>query len=203
MIRSIRGFSTSNLLRKADIKASIESTASPSIKKLKAIPTAFDRIKSASNLKGYRNAKLPPGTYFIPAPSSATGSINSETIPKSFLPKNDPRRELVDTLREGEAALARSAPPLSNKGEKTYHLTPAEVEKIKELRNSNPEKYTRKVLAKMYNVSPLFISMVSNAPAARLEEMQRRLAVIQASWHPGRAQAREDRKKRQQLWYRA
>ncbi|AET39120.1 mitochondrial 54S ribosomal protein mL58 Ecym_4038 [Eremothecium cymbalariae DBVPG len=202
MIRFIRGFSGTSCSPAAkDLSKAIEKSGS--IHHLHGTPTIYNKTSSASNYKGYMKAKIPPGTYFTPAPSSSTGSNNSETIPKSFLPKNDIRRQFVDRLRSKDASISKNAPPLQVKGEKSYHLSPQEIREIIRLRNEDPDKYTRKVLAKKFNVSPLFISIVSDAPAERKAEMDKRLASIKLKWHPGRKVAREDRKKRKELWYRA
>lgn len=198
----LRRFGTKSFLQ-ASKKAVVEALKTDGLKTLNDAPTIYNKVRSASNSKGYMKTKLIPGLYFTPSPTSATGSINSETIPKSFLPLTDPRRELVNKLREGDAKVSKVAPLLHFKGEKTYHLTPENVQDIIKLRRKDPNKYTRKTLAKMYKVSPLFISLVSSASPERKAEMDRRLAAIKKTWHPGRIKAREDRKKRKEGWYKA
>lgn len=184
-----------------DVARFIEKSGN--VPKMNGSATIYNPKSSASNYKGYMRAKIPTGLYYNPAPSTVHGSINSETIPKSFMSQNDPRRRIVDELASSDKEVSKVAPSLHNKGEKTYHLTPKEIEEIKALRSSDPVKYSRSALAKKYNCSRLFISIVSESPKARKEQMMNTLETIKGSWHPKRALAREERKKRKQLWYRA
>lgn len=200
MFSSIRKFGTSVTSYK-DLSKFIQNCESK-IPELKSAPTIYNHKSSASNYKGYMKAKIPAGIYYQPAQSSSTGSINSETIPQSFLPKDDPRRAFF-SLSSADSQASLLAPPLQVRKEKSYHLTPKDVEEIIKLRKENPNKYTRKVLSKKFGVSPLFISLVSNASEERKREMNRRLEIIKDNWHPKRVVAREDRKKRKELWYRA
>ncbi|AQZ17008.1 MRPL20 (YKR085C) [Zygosaccharomyces parabailii] len=175
---------------------------------LRGAPTIYNDKSSASNYKGYLRAKVPPGLYLNLSQSSPTGSINSETIPASFLPKNDPRRPLTQELAGRDVLANCNAPPVlpghsTITGSKEYHLTPEHVQEIQKLRSENPQKNSRKALAKHFNVSPLFISLVSEAPKSWKDQMDLRLAEIKSNWHSRRALAREDRKKRKDFWYRA
>lgn len=197
---SIRQLHVSELLRQ-DVQNTSKNVKK--ISQLKSVPNLYNSKSSASNYKGALRAKIQPGVYLQTSQASSTGSINSETIPKAFLPKDDPRRRFVQMLRPRENLQSTWAPALHQKKEKSYHLTPEQVAEIQRLRSGNPEKYTRKVLAQQFGVSPLFISLVSSAPESRVAEMAERLEHIKQSWHPKRVLAREDRKKRKELWYRA
>lgn len=180
---------------------------SKKVPQLRSTPTIYNPKSSASNPKGYMKAKIAAGLYFDPAQSSATGSINNETYPVSFLPKNDASKSLIEQLRAEDRLKGDHAPPVlaskSTMNGKTYHLKPSDIEQIQKLRSQDPEKNTRKALAKQFNVSPLFISIVSSASTSRKQEMASRLTEIQANWHDKRAAARSDRIKRKQYWYRA
>ncbi|SCV03682.1 LAMI_0H10110g1_1 [Lachancea mirantina] len=177
--------------------------AGRSIPKLKATPNLYNPKSSAHNYRGVMRAKIEPGLYHHPSQSLSTGSINSETIPKAFLPSNDPRRQFLDDIRSGDQVQAQEGAVLCASKDKTYHLEPNQIAEIIALRAENPEKYTRKALAKQFNVSPLFISLVSSASTQRKAEMAGRLHAIKQQWHPKRTLARDDRKKRKELWYRA
>ncbi|KAL6940841.1 hypothetical protein ACO0QE_004759 [Hanseniaspora vineae] len=185
----------------------IQSDEEIGMQVLKGSPTIYNADKSASNYKGYLKAKIPKGFYYHPAQSSNTGSVNSETIPVSFMSATDPRRTLPHVVKQSvhDKKISELAPPVlpsksAMAGTKTYHLEPKDVEEIKKLRLSNPDKYTRKTLAKMFNVSPLFISIVSSASKERLQEMDRRLNIIKSEWCEKRKLARDDRAKRKALW---
>lgn len=179
------------------------------IPELHGSPTIYNTKSSASNYKGYMKAKIPAGVYFNASQASSTGSINIETFPVSFLPKGDVRKEFLRDLNSKDKLKGEHAPAVltskstMNAAGKQYHLGPGDIEKIRKLRSESPEKYTRKVLAKQFNVSPLFISLVSEASKERKEEMSSRLQHIKDNWHEKRGIAREDRSKRKQFWYRA
>ncbi|CAI4046779.1 hypothetical protein SUVZ_11G2940 [Saccharomyces uvarum] len=168
------------------------------------VTSIYNKTKSASNYKGYLKHKDAPGMHYQPSESIATGSINSETVPRSFMPTNDPRREFEMPAR---VAPAKQCPNVlvskSTVNGKTYHLGPQEVEEIQRLRQENPLKYTRKVLAAKFGVSPLFVSLISKPNGQRAQEMDRRLQEIQSRWKDKRCVAREDRKRRKLLWYQA
>ncbi|QEU58568.1 Mrpl20 [Kluyveromyces lactis] len=196
----VRLFSTSARAAK-DLSKIIDKSGK--IPKIVGPATIYNPKSSASNYKGYLKAKIPAGLYYDPAPSSIHGSTNSETIPKSFLPATDPRHNIIDDLTQGNAEISRVAPVLHEKGEKTYHLKPEDIAEIRRLRLEDPVKNSRKALAKKYNCSPLFISIVSEPPKERKTEMNEVLETIKSQWHPKRALARAERKKRKELWYRA
>ncbi|SCU85375.1 LAME_0D01112g1_1 [Lachancea meyersii CBS 8951] len=196
----VRQLQTSAKLSNETTKA--VKNANSKFKKLKSTPNLYNPKSSAYSYRGVLRAKIEPGVYHQPSQSSSTGSINSETFPRAFLPREDPRTKFVQLLRPHDRLQASWAPPLHEKKEKSYHLNPEQIAKIKSLRLENPEKYTRRALAKKFNVSPLFVSLVSSATPTRKADMMQRLQSIKDDWHPKRALARDDRKKRKELWYR-
>ncbi|CAI4045363.1 hypothetical protein SKDZ_11G2880 [Saccharomyces kudriavzevii ZP591] len=168
------------------------------------VSSIYNKTKSASNYKGYLKHKDAPGMHYQPSESIATGSINSETIPRSFMAAADPRRAYEMPAHGAEA---RECPNVlvseSTVNGKKYHLGPQEVEEMQRLRHENPQKYTRKFLAAKYGVSPLFVSLVSRPSGQQLQNMEGRLQEIQSRWKDKRRVAREDRKRRKLLWYQA
>ncbi|AGO12696.1 AaceriADR223Cp [[Ashbya] aceris (nom. inval.)] len=202
MVSFARCLSTSSRWLTARNAGKLIDNSQP-IPHLKSTPSIYNSTSSASNYKGYLRAKIPSGLYYAPTPASTTGSVSSEDIPASFMAKDDARRELAERMHARDAQVSKLAPPLHVKGEKTYHLSPEQVAEIVRLRTLDPYKYTRKALAKQFNVSPLFVSIVADCPPERKADMDARLAAIKAKWHPKRRLAREDRKKRKELWYRA
>ena len=91
-------------------------------------------------------------------------------------------------------------PPLRKPYEKTYHLTPADIEKIRELRAADPQKWSKAVLAREFNCSPLFVGIVAEASEGRLTKTKHDLEKVKAGWGVKRAEAREDRRKRRKGW---
>lgn len=159
---------------------------STTAKPLKRVPSLFNKTHSASNVK----PNYQPGLYHHPAPSASTIST-----PNVFLPSNDPRygfnvkKEVL-------------GPALSEPKEKKLNLTPEQVVKIQQLRQEQPDLWTRNKLAAEFNVSPFTISLVSDANLERKAEMQQRLETIKGTWGRQRYLARQDRKKRAVNWYR-
>ncbi|QHS74671.1 mitochondrial 54S ribosomal protein mL58 [Saccharomyces paradoxus] len=164
----------------------------------------YNKTKSASNYKGYLKHKDAPGMYYQPSESIATGSVNSETIPRSFMAASDPRRGFDMPV---QGTKAKQCPNVlvgkSTVNGKTYHLGPHEIDEIKRLRHENPQKYTRKFLAAKYGISPLFVSIISKPSEQHVQDMGSRLQEIQSRWKDKRHVAREDRKRRKLLWYQA
>ncbi|KAH3682526.1 hypothetical protein WICPIJ_006517 [Wickerhamomyces pijperi] len=156
------------------------------VKPLKRVPSLFNKINSASNVK----PNYQPGLYHHPAPSASIIST-----PDVFLPQNDQRKGL-NVKKEV------LGPTVSQPREKKLNLTPEEVSQIQKLRLEQPELWTRSKLAAEFNVSPFTISLVSNPNKQRSEEMQQRLQTIKESWGRQRYLARLDRKKRAVNWYR-
>lgn len=80
------------------------------------------------------------------------------------------------------------------------------MDKIRELRVSDPAKYTIPKLAKQYNCSIPFLKIIS-AEAAKTAETLRQHAIaekekieaVRARWGKKRAMAREDRVQRKQM----
>lgn len=162
------------------------------IPRYKEIPNLYNKKTSSYKPK----LKQPKGLIHHPPPSAPS---STSEIPDLFLPNDDPRKGLN---LSGEQIDINNAPPLSTPSEKKYHLSPKDVEEIQRLRASEPYTYTKKVLAEKFNVSPFTISLVSDVSKERKQDMDDRLAQIKQGWSKGKAQARLDRKKRQQYWYR-
>ena len=154
-------------------------------------PTSFHPVRSANKTK----IQLPEGVVYNP-PSSAPTPYQT---PSAFLPAKDARRNAPWNQQNHDIG---SMPPLATPTEKTYNLTKAEISEIQNLRLEDPEKWTRKALAKKFNCSPFFISMVSKPASERQVEMDRRLGIIQSGWTDHRANARKDRARRRNLWLR-
>jgi len=91
-------------------------------------------------------------------------------------------------------------PPLREPYEKMYHLTPADIEKMRELRAADPQKWSRAVLAREFKCSPLFVGIVAEASEERLTKTKHNLEKVKAGWGVKRSEAREERRKRREGW---
>ncbi|KAK7509263.1 mitochondrial 54S ribosomal protein mL58 [Phyllosticta citriasiana] len=166
-------------------------------------------------------------TIIYNPPSAAPNVYHT---PLKFLPANDRRRQLAavqariasqsaskgaspitrtgtqlsapsGTSPTAAAAAAKLPPPLRQPYEKKYHLTERDIAEIRRLRASDPVKWSRQKLADKFECSQFFIGLVAPAPehaqrkADEIEEIKRR-------WGPRRRAAREDRKRRKEMWGR-
>lgn len=93
-------------------------------------------------------------------------------------------------------------PPIKKPYEKVYHLTKEQIEEIRTLRSSDPWKWTRKVLAEKYGCTDFFVGMCCQASPERMAWHEQNLEAAKAKWGPRRRAAREERKKRRELWMR-
>ncbi|KAK9323285.1 hypothetical protein V1517DRAFT_345468 [Lipomyces orientalis] len=151
-------------------------------------PTKYNPISSANKAVPI----IPPGLSYNPPPSM---SSPFET-PDIFLPASE--RRLVATAE----ALPVLPPPLRETKDKKYHLTPEQLEEMKQLRAAQPYRWTRKALAKKYGCSQFFVGMVAEAPESRKLDMERRLATIKSRWGLFKRTSRIHRQKRRELWAR-
>lgn len=154
-------------------------------------PTQFNAVRSASNPR----IQLPKGLAYNPAPSAPS----PYDTPAAFLPEGD-RRQIKKDAEPYEDV--ENMPALISKWKKSYNLTESDMIEIQRLRKENPQKWTRKALAKKFNCSPFFISIASKPHPKRQKEMDRRLEFIQSLWNESRTRARRDRKRRRDLWLR-
>ncbi|KAJ6009770.1 hypothetical protein N7522_004786 [Penicillium canescens] len=130
-------------------------------------------------------------------PSSAPSVYHT---PSKFLPADDVRRSsnptTVTTNAEDLPSVYKSMP------ERKYHLTPSDIEEIRNLRLNDPMTWSRNKLAKRFECSPVFIAMVCQASPEKREIQARILEAVQSRWGPKRRMAREDRQLRREAWGR-
>ncbi|CAN6667255.1 large ribosomal subunit protein mL58 [Trichomonascus vanleenenianus] len=149
-------------------------------------PTKFNPVRSAYNPK----IQLPKGLVHNPAPAAPSPYYT----PAAFLPKSDNRKVVYGA----EKYPVEDIPSLRTPQDKEYNLTEEDMIKIQELRQSDPEKWTRKALAKEFNCSEFFISIASKPSPERQKEMDRRLDVIKSLWTETRIRTRRERHRRRQ-----
>ncbi|KAL4805249.1 mitochondrial ribosomal protein subunit L20-domain-containing protein [Aspergillus unguis] len=132
-------------------------------------------------------------------PSSAPSVYHT---PTKFLPPDDARK----TLRVDNPANVQNSEDLPNVFKaappKKYHLTPSDVEEIRQLRLSDPLTWSRGKLAKRFDCSPLFIAKVCEASPQKKEIQKQVLEAVQSRWGKKRRMAREDRELRKETWNR-
>jgi hypothetical protein len=155
----------------------------------------------------YPRRPLPKVTP-TPAENIQTIQLEDGSILESFIPKktSDLPTGSVNlitgqaTSKEFSATLPPLLKPL--KGTQTHlkQLNGIQVAQIKALRLQDPEKYTRKVLARKFGVSPFFISTI--APLSE-DQFQKVLKDREDQWngYGWRRKAKVvDRLRRKELW---
>lgn len=125
--------------------------------------------------------------------------------PLKFLPRDDPRRTLFVSTNDAAADVSTPTrlPPLAQKPhQKSYHLTEKEITQIRQLREKDPDKWSRLKLAAKFKCSPLFVGIICQVSKERQEQLAQKLEAIKAKWGQKRRMAREDRAKRREMWGR-
>jgi hypothetical protein len=116
------------------------------------------------------------------------------------MPKEDKRRELLSIAVSRQPPPAR-LPPVISKFKPIgvrHHLKDTDIEEIRRLRTSDPDKWTTLRLGKKFNCSSKFIMICCEAPEKKERERQKLEATI-ARWGPRKRKAWEDRQKRKDL----
>ncbi|KIM33754.1 hypothetical protein M408DRAFT_13551 [Serendipita vermifera MAFF 305830] len=97
---------------------------------------------------------------------------------------------------EDEPPLLRTFPPSTRK----QHLEEKDLVRMRKLRESNPQLYTRTRLAKMFDCSPLFVSMAAPLPREVLHQVWKEKLEQKEGWTWRKQLVREMRKKRKDMW---
>lgn len=194
--------------------ASLSSISPPSFHYL--LP-AFRRHASSSRRTAKKLRVKPDHTF---TSSIAPDKINDHIIfnppssapsvyqtPAAFLPPGDPRRQLLaESLSHAnpyEDSNQQLPPPVRRlPQEKKYHLREEEIAEIRRLRTTDPYLWTRKKLAEKFDCSQFFVGIVVQASKEKKEKERQILEKVKEKWGRRRRYAREDRRKRRELWER-
>ncbi|TKA30807.1 hypothetical protein B0A50_02527 [Salinomyces thailandicus] len=186
------------------------------------------RRQESSYRRTRKALRVKPDPSFLPSttepqdhiifnpPSSAPNVYHT---PLKFLPPSDPRRKLHSLAPTKTAnppstpGTSTAVPPTPNDSTspalpavrpqytKKYHLTPAQVEEIRRLREEDPRKWTRVRLAEKFECSQFFVGLCCSAPQIK-EAQDRELEEIKRRWGRRKTEAREARAERKKLWGR-
>lgn len=182
--------------------------------------SAIRRVASSIGRRGYATRPLPrpkdplttsknavvselaPGITFIHRPPPTAPTPHSlTTAPSSPLLKTV-QSSLASLSAAPSTEATNSLPPVLGSGppNKRYHLTPAQIEEMRELRASNPEKYTVGYLAKHFDCSPAFVQITAPASKTRRTVVENELEEQRAGWGHRKRLQRDIRQKRRSLW---
>lgn len=125
-----------------------------------------------------------------PSPIAKPGTALHEiarSLPSSLLPQ----------VPEGD----RMPPALKRIQEKKYHVTPEQVAEMQRLRNEDPSRWTIDRLAAEYECSTHFVRICAKNETAGKAHGER-LVLTQNRWGRKKTLARQDRRRRKDLWGR-
>ncbi|KAI1806794.1 mitochondrial ribosomal protein subunit L20-domain-containing protein [Daldinia bambusicola] len=191
------------------------STSSRAAVTVASIP----RRHQSSTSRTKRALKIAPHPSFFPPSFDSSSDSSTQLIynppssvpsvyhtPFKFLPPSDPRRKanLAQLLRSSAdvAASKSTLPPELKDRERKYNVTEEQVEEMRMLRATDPERWSVLRLAERYGCAPYFILMCCRAPAEHRERERQRLETVKERWGAIRAAAREERKKRRDLLHK-
>ncbi|PHH81073.1 hypothetical protein CDD80_3355 [Ophiocordyceps camponoti-rufipedis] len=198
-----------------ELRALLRPTATASIRHL------FCRgHKTTARTK--RALKIAPHDSFLPDRSVHVGEATDSIIynppaseaspahtPFLFLPREDPRRRALRELRglggtdtTGHGAVTLPPALRWRQNPPKYHLDENALVEMRRLRAEDPIKWSVGHIAKKFDCSPIFVSMVAPAPPGHIAWLKDKLARKMARWGPTKMQAWEDRKRRAEMLYR-
>lgn len=168
-----------------------------------------------------KSLKIAPHPSFLPDRSQAFPAADSiiynppssqatpHHTPFLFLPQNDPRRAALKRIRATTGILPTSesngelSPIVKYRARNPKsHITKVDVEEMNRLRTEDPLTWSVNALAKKFECSDVFVKMAAPAPREHTKWLEEKLERRKARWGPIRAQAREDRARREAMLHR-
>ena len=171
------------------------------------LPSDDPRRQILARSHAYANPYALPtvGTQFAYARSAIEPPSQSQSPPTKLLHAGLLRnsRSPVRSASRAAAGAAVPLPPSINPFRpKTYHLGTAEIAEIRRLRSLDPFEWTRKRLAEKFGCTEFFVGMCVPADQERTDWHERNLEAAKDRWGPKRRRARDERRKRRELWNR-
>lgn len=150
----------------------------------------------------FKPAKQEGSPQLIHNPPQAINSLKH--TPKKFLPANDPRHALPIKANQVYTKQQLDDMPLISEylQKKTYTLTPEIVEKIQKLRNEDPSKWTIRKIARELDIDIMKVNVLSGINKSRQVQVANEIGEQQIDWSEKKLNARNDRKKRTEMWLR-
>ncbi|KAK1760541.1 mitochondrial ribosomal protein subunit L20-domain-containing protein [Echria macrotheca] len=196
--------------------AAAPSTTTPTQTRHKATAS---RTKRALNIAPHKSFLSPSSsnttsqksTHVIFNPPSAAPSVYH--TPFKFLPKTDPRRRanLPANLFASSSTIQFSSTPTTTSASvtalptvgpaspKKYHLTPEDVQQMRELRAADPVRNSVASLANRFGCSKLFVIFCCQSSPQHRDKIREAIAAEQARWGPRKMAAFQERARRRQM----
>ena len=176
------------------MRSSLRFYLSREVPFLKQAPNKYSS-SSTWNLK----PNMPQGLVHNP-PASLPRAMNT---PKAFLPLKDPRRTAIHHKTFQRSEVDDMPVIYSSENPNKYLATPEVVKEMQLLRSSDPDRWTVNALAKSFGVSPFFVKVTTDIPTVRKAKIEEKLAETKQNWSRSTKEARQNRKKRVELWLRS
>ncbi|KAF3058254.1 putative ribosomal protein [Daldinia childiae] len=173
----------------------------------------------SSTSRTKRALKIAPHPSFFPTSASSSGESTQviynppsstpsvyHTRPSSSCLRDDPRRKanLAQLFRtSADVSSSKSVlPPELKDPERKYNVTREQVEEMRSLRATDPERWSVLKLAERFGCAPYFVMMCCRSPTEHRERERARLGAVKDRWGAIRTAAREERKKRKDLLHK-
>lgn len=148
------------------------------------------------------NFKPNPSQGLVYNPPASAPSVKK--TPKAFLPPHDPRiNVLAHTYKVYSQEELQNMPLIVGYGQnKDYSVDAETALKIQKLRSEDPERWTISKLAKEFDVAQKTVNVIAASNGQRRKQIDGQLQQQAATWSEEKVHAREDRRKRVQMWLR-
>nr|CAG8465493.1 9946_t:CDS:1 [Entrophospora candida] len=141
----------------------------------------------------YEEIKLDDGSVFVSrAPPSPIPLLLPSEQPQQNLQTNDDNKNII--------TMDKLPPPLKKIQKKKYHLTDTDINSIKELRQKDPDKWTRSKLAKKFNCSQMYIGIVAPTTEERKARLKEQLMEQYSKMGYKKKFIKEERLRRRDMW---
>lgn len=148
------------------------------------------------------NLKPNPTHGLVHNPPASAPSLKK--TPRPFLPAKDPRISvLADTYKVYSPEELQDMPLIVGYSQdKDYSVDGETALKIQKLRDEDPSQWTISRLAKEFGISQKTVNVIAGTNIQRRKQLDGENLQQMANWSKDKMQAREDRRKRVQMWLR-
>lgn len=167
---------------------------------IKSLPHETQPTNKYNGARSKFNVKPVPTEGLIYNPPASLPS--AKDTPRAFLPANDPRLSIMADKFKTYTVKELDTMPIIYATKKEYDLTLEIVEQIFTLRHDNPKEWTIAKLAAKFNVDPKKVNIVTGLSEQKQLAILLKLERQKEKWSQKKKVARDDRKKRKQMWLR-
>ncbi|QBM89759.1 ribosomal protein subunit L20 [Metschnikowia aff. pulcherrima] len=167
---------------------------------IKSLPHETQPVNKYNAVRSKFNIKPVPTQGLIYNPPASMPTVKE--TPRAFLPPNDPRLSVLAEKFKTYTPEELSEMPIIYATKKDNSLTPETVQEIIALRNEDPEKWSIAKLAAKFNVDAKKVNVITGISRKKQLLVLAQLLGQEKEWTEKRRLAREERRKRKQMWLR-